>query len=182
MKGVAGTATVMTQEMRDIVIRDWQSALMSMSPVRLAWVPNPPEMPAGALWLQDMSGDPGDWPRMVLVWSTPEARLKAWAMAGAPVLAPQDDGRPSFAEWLAAMTASAWGEPLNINTMPGGDPFSIQWQNGPHVRLWTKRQANDHGASICLAAPYSRFGGVEYRDCATPAQLRELLDFYARPL
>lgn len=43
---------------------------------------------------------------------SPEARLRAWAAVGAPVLAPAEDGRPSLAEWVAAAEGSALGRPV----------------------------------------------------------------------
>lgn len=91
----------MTPEVVEIIRRDWTFALNQLKPVRLAWVPNPPVLPVGALWMQDNSGDPEDWPSMVLVWTSPEARLKAWASVGCPVYAPRENNEPTLAEWIA---------------------------------------------------------------------------------
>jgi len=99
-------------------------------------------------------------------FASPEARLRAWAAVGAPVLAPAEDGKPSLAEWVAAAEGSALGRPswsawkaffsrphrhrIDCELLDDGSALVTDW--GDHFSQWA-------------AMPFS-----------TPAELRACLD------
>lgn len=99
-------------------------------------------------------------------WVSDDARLRAWAAVGAPVLAPAEDGKPSLAEWVAAAEGSALGRPswsawkaffsrphrhrIDCELLDDGSALVTDW--GDHFSQWA-------------AMPFS-----------TPAELRACLD------
>lgn len=84
--------------------------------------------------------------------------------------------RWSLGEWFTAIGQSTLGDPLNISSMPGGEPFTISWLGGPTIRLWPFRVATP-GAAIALLREYRRFGLLpEDHDCRTPDELRAEID------
>lgn len=93
-------------------------------------------------------------------WTSPEARLRAWAAVGAPVLAPAEDGKASLAEWVAAAEGSALGMP-----MPGTADYGAAW-----ALFFASATVTflAHGAWV-------QHNGGEVV-CATPAELRACLD------
>ena len=110
-------------------------------------------------------------PRCYARWTSPEARLRAWAAVSAPVLAPAEDGRPSLAEWVAACESLGMHSTMDAI---GDDACICYWstsQGGPCeypvVRI---RDA----ASVTVDTVTSDGHSVD-----TPAELRALLDTLA---
>lgn len=89
-------------------------------------------------------------------WTSPEARLRAWAAVGAPVLAPAEDGKASLAEWVAATGTD--------DCIPDEYGLAFYHSSGVVVRI----ELMGAGFSVSLN------GGLQF--VATPAELRALLD------
>ena len=109
-------------------------------------------------------------PRCYARWTSPEARLRAWAAVGAPVLAPAEDGRPSLAEWVAACEGSALGQPAwsVLDSRFTDQPLQATWP-----QVWLRIDVEDE-PTVWAGPPVQRF-------FTTPAELRALLDALARP-
>ena len=92
-------------------------------------------------------------------WPSPEARLRAWAAVGAPVLAPAEDGRPSLAEWVAAAEGSALGRPAVV---PWEEGLRLYWHDGAIVHfdiadgevseVWVTSESEQHHSPAALRA------------------------------
>lgn len=59
-------------------------------------------------------------------WATPEARLRAWAAVGAPVIPPEDEGRHSMAEWFSAAQSSSLGPSTHFFAHGDGE-MMLRW-------------------------------------------------------
>jgi len=60
-------------------------------------------------------------------WETPEARLRAWAAVGAPVIPPVGDGKHSMLEWFAAAQSSALGPSVECVGYGGDNEMVLHW-------------------------------------------------------
>lgn len=160
-----------TQAAADLVWEDWQAALDGGAPVLM---PSPHHfhvLPGCEAACESLFG-------MCLCarsksapygyrWTSPAARLRAWAAVGAPVLAPAEDGRPSLAEWVAAAEGSASGllDSSNLNR--------LQWQGqgwafGQRVRMCIVFHNDGPRGTVSV--------GDVATEVSTPAELRAALD------
>lgn len=109
------------------------------------------------------------YPTAVMMrWETEAAALRAWAAVGAPVLAPAEDGKASFAEWVAPFDER--GLRLRCTWYDGSMGL---WHFLPGAVVGWQSENDDIGPE----------GPMLYRDgcpggdyIATPAELRACLD------
>ncbi len=180
-----------TREASRLVRSDWEAAKEGSIPTVAGGAEGEEFV---ARFKRDREGIPGleivdapcddGTPRCYARWASSDARLRAWADVGAPVLAPAEDGRPSLAEWVAACEGSAlgrsqawWDETVELATTA---ILGFQW--GPFPAL---ASGNALGF-ICAIIPQGTvmingWQDPSPRTVATPAELRALLDILARP-